>query len=167
MKHARQLVVMLAVMGSAAFGQAPANTASQTAVNGFDQMTKAELDSRAADLLKEAQASPSGSATVTLQKYPGHFTMLTVRTRPGGAELHEHAADIFIVLSGEATEVTGGTIADSKSPSPGEFRGSRVVGGTEHLMRTGDVIHIAPGTPHQTVVAPGKTFTYFVIKVAQ
>jgi hypothetical protein len=29
----------------------------------------------------------------------------------------------------------------------------------------GDVVHIAAGVPHQTLVAPGKQFTYFIIKV--
>ena len=93
--------------------------------------------------------------------------MLTVRLKSGGAEQHDHANDFFFVLSGEATEVIGGTIADSKTSAPGELRGSRVVGGTEHVMRSGDIVHISPGTPHQTLVAPGATFTYFVIKVQQ
>lgn len=167
MKLAGKLMMVAALAGPCVMAQRPASAGSSPGASGFDEMTRAQLDQRAAELLKQAQASPSGLASVTLQKYPGHFTMLTVRTKSGGAEQHDHAADMFIVLSGEATEVTGGTIENVKTSSPGELRGSRVVGGTEHVMRTGDVIHIAPGTPHQTVVAPGQTFTYFVIKVEQ
>ncbi|GGH00835.1 cupin domain-containing protein [Silvibacterium dinghuense] len=133
----------------------------------FDELTAEQWKAQAADLLNQAKASPSGMASVTLKKYPGHFTMLTVRTRSGGAEQHDHAADIFIVLDGEATEVTGGSIENASTAKPGETRGTRVVGGTEHRMQTGDIVHIAPGTPHQTLVAPGKTFTYYVIKVDQ
>lgn len=167
MKLVPQLLIFSALAAPALVAQTPAAPPSQPAVNGFENLTRADLEQRSAELLKQAQASPTGMASVTLQKYPGHFTMLTVRTRSGGAEQHEHAADMFVVLSGEASEITGGTIADSKTSSPGETRGSHVVGGVEHPMRPGDVIHIAPGTPHQTVLAPGKTFTYFVIKVEQ
>lgn len=134
---------------------------------GFDQVTAGELERQSADMLKQAQASSSGISSITLKKYPNHFTMLTVRTRSGGAEQHDHYDDFFIALDGDATEIIGGTIADSKSSSPGELRGSRVVGGTEHVMHKGDIVHISPGVPHQTIVAPGKSFTYYVIKVAE
>lgn len=160
-------MIMAALAAPYMVAQTAAPGHSSPSAGGFDEMTRAQLDQRAAELLKQAEASPSGLGSVTLQKYPGHFTMLTVRTKSGGAEQHDHAADMFLVLSGEATEVTGGTIENAKTSSPGELRGSRVVGGTEHAMRPGDVIHIAPGTPHQTLVAPGQTFTYFVIKVEQ
>ncbi len=148
-------------------GQTPTPPGSPATVNPFEQLTRADLETRAAAMLQQAQASPSGIASVTLQRYPGHYTMLTVRTKSGGAEQHNHANDFFFVLHGEATEVIGGTIADRETSSSGELHGSKVVGGVEHIMRQGDIIHIAPGTPHQTLVAPGKSFTYFVIKVEQ
>lgn len=144
-----------------------ARPASEQAPAAYDQMTAAEVKTEAAALLTKAQASPSGMATETLKKYPGHFTMLTVRLKSGGAEQHDRASDIFVVISGEATELVGGTIADRTSSAPGEVRGSHVAGGTEHVMRQGDIVHIAPGTPHQTLVAPGQTFIYYVIKVQQ
>ena len=46
-------------------------------------------------------------------------------------------------------------------------RGTRIEGGTPHVMHPGDIVHIAAGTPHQTVVDPGKTFVYFVVKIQQ
>ncbi len=116
-------------------------------------------------MLAEAQKSPGGISTVTLEKYPGHFTMLTVRTRSGGAEMHANWSDIFVVLDGDATEMTGGTIVDRKDGSDGETRGTKVDGGTPTPMHKGDVIHILPNVPHQILLAPGKTFTYFVVKV--
>jgi mannose-6-phosphate isomerase-like protein (cupin superfamily) len=91
--------------------------------------------------------------------------MLSTRVKSGGAELHKKYSDIFIVVSGEATEVTGGAIIDPKD-SGDEIRGTRVDGGVAQVLRKGDVITIAPNTPHQTMVAPGQTFTYFVVKVA-
>lgn len=107
----------------------------------------------------------TGAAGETLEKYPGHFTMLTVRNQSGGAELHEHYADIFFVVDGEATLTTGGTILDRKNVGPGEVRGKSIEGGVKRHLAKGDVVHISPNTPHQLTVAKGKSFTYFVVKV--
>jgi mannose-6-phosphate isomerase-like protein (cupin superfamily) len=138
----------------------------ETPVNGIDRRSSEQLATQARTLLAKAKASPSGSASVTLETYPGHLTMLTVRTKSGGAERHRDWNDMFVVLDGEATEMTGGTIVDAKENSPGETRGKEVSGGRPTPMRKGDVIHISPNTPHQTILEPGKTFTYYVIKIA-
>ncbi len=131
------------------------------------RMTAAEIEAQAAKLSGSAKTIPSGNAGVTLEKYPGHFTMLTVRAKSGGAEMHEYYNDIFVVIDGEATEMTGGTIVDAKKDEKtGETRGTRVEGATPTPMRKGDIIHISPNVPHQTMVEPGQTFTYYVIKVA-
>ncbi len=142
-----------------------APTETVGAVKPIDRRSAAAIEAQAKTLLAQAQASPSGSASVTLETYPGHITMLTVRTKSGGAEMHRDWNDMFVVVDGEASEVTGGTIVAAKENSPGETRGTMVQGGTPTPMQKGDVIHISPNTPHQTVLAPGKTFTYYVIKV--
>ncbi len=159
----RVTMVMLLAGVAAAQTPAPAVTAGKP----FDEVTSGELASQVATLVKQAQSSPSGLAGVTLKKYPGHFTMLTARAKSGGAEQHTHWSDIFVVLDGEATVIVGGTTEDGKETTPGEVRGTRVIGGTEHIIRKGDIVHISPGVPHQTILAPGKTFTYYVIKVAE
>jgi mannose-6-phosphate isomerase-like protein (cupin superfamily) len=133
---------------------------------GIDRDSAAAIEAQARTLLAQAEKSPSGLATVTLKKYPDHSTMLVVRTKSGGAEMHAGFNDIFFVLDGEATEMTGGTIVDPKEVSPGETRGEKVEGGVSTAMRKGDVIHIDPDIPHQIILAPGATFTYYVIKIA-
>lgn len=160
----KRIAILLLLTGIAG-AQTPAT--NDTAGKPFDEMTAAELATEAAVLLKQAQSGGSGIGSVTLKKYPGHFTMLTVRTKAGGAEQHNHWSDLFVALDGEATVLVGGTIENGKETTPGEVRGTRVVGGTEHVMHKGDVVHISPGVPHQTLVAPGKTFTYYVVKVAE
>ncbi len=154
------------VVGACAMlaGVAPlAQTAG--AASAIDRRSAEQIAAQVGSMTAEAEKSPAGLVSVTLEKYPGHFTMLTVRTKSGGAEMHAGWNDIFVVLDGEATEMTGGSIVDAKESTPGETRGTRLEGGTPTPMRKGDVIHIAPNTPHQTVLAPGKTFTYYVIKV--
>lgn len=145
----------------------PAAALAQNNTDPFTLHTHDELKAKGEELLKQAAASPSGSVSITLDKYKDHFTMLAARTKSGGAELHQHFADIFVIVSGEATEVIGGTMVDRKDKANGEQGGSRLDGGTPHVMHAGDVVHIEPNTPHQTVVEPGKTVVYFVVKVAQ
>ncbi len=134
---------------------------------GVDHYSAAQLKQMAQKLEQQESFRTTGSAGETLDKYPGSFTMLTVRNTSGGAELHEHYADIFFVVDGEATLTSGGTVVDAKTTAPGEIRGSAVSGGAEQKLGIGDVVHISPNTPHQLSISKGKSFTYFVVKVKE
>lgn len=131
-----------------------------------DHWSKAELLQRAKQLQEQA-AKGDGSASETLEKYPHHYTMLAFREKSGGGELHQNFADMFVILDGHATVVTGGSIVDQKSIGPGEIRGKSVEGGTKQEVKAGDVVHIPAGMPHQTLVADGDTVTYFVVKAEE
>lgn len=132
-----------------------------------DSLTADEIAAREKNLLSQATAAPGGIAGITLAKYSGHLTMLTVRVKSGGAEFHKKNNDIFVAVDGEATVITGGTLVDPQNSSADEIVGTRLEGGVAHVMHKGDIIHIPVNTPHQTVVAPGKTFTYYVVKVVE
>ncbi len=121
---------------------------------------------RAAYLRKLARAG-DGQASETLKEYPQHATMLSFRARNGVAELHENFADVFYVLDGRATLVTGGTVVAAETIAPGEIRGASIEGGIRHELRAGDVAHVPAGVPHQMLVPGDKTFTSFVLKIAQ
>ena len=124
------------------------------------------------DLLERAKplqqlAAEKGSASVILEKYPHHYTMLAFRTRDGGGELHQTFADLFYIVDGHATLITGGDVVDPKTTAPGELRGASVKGGSRQELKTGDVVHIPAGMPHQMLVANGETVSYFVVKVEE
>ncbi len=160
----RRIVFLLAAMMTTTGAMAQTGTSQ---ANGMDDRTADSLAAQAKTMLEQAKKTDSGNVAVTLEKYPDHFMMLSVRVKSGGAEVHANYNDIFIALDGEATVITGGTVVDPKeSSTPGETRGSRVEGGVSTVMHKGDVMHISPGVPHQTTVAPGKTFTYYVVKIA-
>lgn len=93
----------------------------------LDHLSSPVLLERAAYLRKLAKHG-DGSAGEVLKEYPQHAIHLLVRSRNGGAELHENFADLFFVIEGHAALVTGGTIADAKTVAPGEIRGSSVEG---------------------------------------
>lgn len=131
-----------------------------------DHWSRAELLERATHLQQMA-AADDGSASETLEKYPHHYTMLAFRRSSGGGELHQHFADIFYILDGHATVVTGGQLVDQKTTAPGEIRGKSVEGGTRQELRAGDVVHIPAGMPHQMLLTEGDSVTYFVIKAEE
>ena len=124
------------------------------------------LNEMGVKLLPEA-TNKGSSITQTLETFPGSITSLSVRTASGGGELHQRWQDNFFIVSGEATEMTGGSVVDPKETTPGEIRGSRVDGGESHILRKGDVLHVAANTPHQMILAPGASIVYYVIKVEE
>jgi len=132
----------------------------------LDHWTPAQLLERAQHLRQQA-AQGDGSASETLEKYPRHYTMLAFRSRDGAGELHENYADLFYILDGKATVVTGGSLVDRHTTAPGEVRGSSVDGGSRQDVQAGDVVHIPAGTPHQMLVPQGATITYFVVKIQE
>jgi len=86
------------------------------------------------------------------------------REAPGQAEVHALDTDIFYVLEGTATIVTGGELGDAKETGPNERRGQSIKGGTARKLAKGDVFIVPNGVAHQftEVQAP---FLYYTVKV--
>jgi mannose-6-phosphate isomerase-like protein (cupin superfamily) len=99
---------------------------------------------------------------------PGNYHFqIAHREGTGEGEWHEKAADIFFVQSGEATLVVGGELVNPTQSGPGEKRSATIQGGSEKKLAAGDVATIPAKVAHQLKLAPGKEFTYFVVKVDQ
>ena len=149
------LVVLSFAMMKGAFSQAMKS----------DHWSASELLDRAKHL--KDLAAEKGSASETLEKYPHHYTMLAFRNRSGGGEAHQNYADVFYILDGHASLITGGEVVEPKSTGPGETLGASVKGGSRQELKAGDVVHIPASMPHQMVLGEGDTVTYFVIKVEE
>jgi mannose-6-phosphate isomerase-like protein (cupin superfamily) len=134
--------------------------------NPVDHWTSALLLERAAYLGKLAKHG-DGSASETLKEYPQHCAMLSFRNRDGEAEIHEKFADIFYVLDGATTLVTGGKIVGARITAPGETRGDAIEDGTRQELKVGDVAHVPAGLPHQMLVSGEKTVTCFIVKIQE
>lgn len=81
-------------------------------------------------------------------------------------EVHTSEADLFYVIDGDATLVTGGTVVGGKTTGPGQIRGSKIVGGkTTHLTK-GDVMWVPAGVPHWFPQIP-QPLSYLLVKVLQ
>jgi mannose-6-phosphate isomerase-like protein (cupin superfamily) len=108
-----------------------------------------------------AQGLNKGDVLVNAGSYQVHASR---REKPGIVEVHTLDTDIFHILSGEATLVTGGTIVDPKTIEPNEIRGRDIKGGETRQLRPGDVIVIPHGVPHWFKTISGPVL-YFAVKV--
>ena len=86
------------------------------------------------------------------------------RAEAGQVEMHEKETDVFYIVAGEATLVTGGKMLGGKLTQPGQWRGTDIEGGEVHHLSQGDVIVIPAGIPHWYKEVP-HSVTYFVVKV--
>jgi glc operon protein GlcG len=84
------------------------------------------------------------------------------RDAAGKVEVHTADTDIFYVLSGSATLVTGGAMVGGKEIGPGEIRGESIDGGQVQQIARGDVIVIPAGTPHWFKEVKGPVVYYTV-----
>jgi uncharacterized RmlC-like cupin family protein len=131
-----------------------------------DHWTTSVLLERAAYLRKMAKFG-DGSASEVLKEYPGHAATLLFRARSGDASMHESRAQVMLVLSGNATLVTGGRLAGHCTTSAGETRSSSIDGGVLQELRSGDVVHIPAATPHQLLVACDKSIACLILKIQE
>ena len=64
------------------------------------------------------------------------------------ASVHEREAEMFYVVEGSGTLVTGGTLRDEKRTNAENLTGSGVNGGTPRKIAKGDWVMVPEKTPH-------------------
>ena len=128
---------------------------------------EAEFKQREAALLQAARKSDVGEADVALDVTPTRKLLVGARVKTGEAEIHKLWTDDFVMRSGEATMVLGGSMV---APFPygtaeGEFHAKSIDGAVKEIpLRPGDTLHIPPNVPHWMKLKPGTTVTYIVFK---
>jgi beta-galactosidase beta subunit len=137
------------------------------AQNAVDLFSSSDLKQIAAKLAAESKRKGGGFAGETLTRYGNNLTMMAHREATGSSELHKKDADVFFVVEGDCSIVTGGKMLKPQNTQPNEVRGTGIEGGTKQKLSLGDVIHTQPNTPHQMLIAPGHSITYFVVKVTE
>ena len=80
----------------------------------------------------------------------GVYGVFRPKDSPGGANLHEvKTTEIYYMVEGVATLVTGGALTDpQRAPSGTSLRGSGIEGGVSRRITKGDVVIIPGHTPH-------------------
>jgi mannose-6-phosphate isomerase-like protein (cupin superfamily) len=130
---------------------------------GYSHWTAEQIQDRSRNL--PAKMSKVKVATESLGGWGNHSMSVVHREGSGEAELHETQSDILFIRGGEAAIVIGGTIPNGRTTTPHEIRGPRIEGGEKQPLHPGDVLHIAPRTPHQMILEPGQKLDYYAVKV--
>ena len=85
------------------------------------------------------------------------------RDKAGTVEVHDKETDIFYVVDGSATFITGGKMIGGKQTKAGQWAGTSIEGGDTHNLSKGDVMIVPAGMPHWFQKVPG-TISYYVVK---
>ena len=99
----------------------------------------------------------------SLATAPDYTVSVNRRMAAGQVEVHEKETDIFYVVEGEATFVTGGTMIGGKTSRPNQLLGTGIQGGETHHLTKGDVVVIPAGVPHWFKEVP-QSIKYFTVK---
>lgn len=124
----------ITLMTATAVAQQPAAPAVKTFSSSADV---AALIAKAKSERKEGQATVS-ERILQLAPYNAN---LEYRASVGPAAVHETQAEIFYVIDGTATLVTGGKLV-------GETRARTIEGGESRTVAKGDFIIVPENTPH-------------------
>lgn len=137
---------------------APQIRAQQPTASSYSRQQLISIATRMRDEAKKSRSLSNNA----LERHLDSATVLAVRTESGRAEFHAGSADEFVVVHGQATLVTGGTIINPQGTE--EIRGDSVQGGTRAMLKEGDVVHIPSKTPHQLLL-DGGMFVYVLVKI--
>jgi mannose-6-phosphate isomerase-like protein (cupin superfamily) len=140
-------------------------TAQETVPKDFVHWTAASLKEIDRELSTEAAKNAQHIGLRRLADFPNDLFLFAHREADGQPEWHETQADVFVVQSGTATLVVGGTMVGAETTEPHEKRNGTIQGGVRRKISAGDIIRIPAKTPHQVLLDGASEFTYFVVKI--
>ena len=137
--------VVVFLTASAAFAQQPpapaAAAASRTMVSASDVTA----------LIAKAKAERKGDQALLAQsmiQLAPYNVSLEYRAAVANAAVHETEAELFYVIDGSATLVTGGKLTNENRTNAANLSGSGIEGGVSRRVAKGDFIMVPEGTPH-------------------
>ena len=136
-----------------AMAAAPAQAPAAQAPAAAGGVVYVERD-KTAELFVKGGALGSGS---------DYSANIARRTGPGQVEVHDKETDIFYVVDGEATFVTGGRMIGGTLARPNQWLGTSIEGGETRQLKKGDFIVIPAGVPHWFKDVP-QSVNYYVVK---
>jgi len=130
----------LTILASAAWSQQPAS-ATKTYSSAAD----------VAALLAKAKAEHKDGQPIVVEQIlqlAPYGANLEYRTSVGPAAVHEKEAEMFYVIDGSATLVTGGKLANEKRTNAANLSGTGIEGGKPQAVAKGDFVIVPENTPH-------------------
>ena len=107
--------------------------------------------SEVASMLARAKSIRKPDQPVVSQRIIGlapYNASLEYRPAVGPATLHEKEAEIFYVIDGSATLVTGGKLVNEKRTNAENLAGTAIEGGSTRKIAKGDFFIVPENTPH-------------------
>lgn len=151
------LIVLTAVFTASSIGQ---TVGAPAAIYKSDSDVLAKLD--------EAARNSTSAAGVSVTISPG----ISVRRRMSGvlqyAVMHPYSVEIYRIIEGSGTLVTGGLLRLPLADSPSEdiMRTEHgIEGGLDRRVSAGDILVLQPGTPHWFSEIDGEAITYMESRV--
>ena len=144
------LVGVVFLSSSALVPAQPAPTQASTDRTKASVFSAADL---AAALAKLPGDRPASSVRV-FSLAPYNINVERRLARPQGASLHEAQAELFYVIEGSATLLTGGTLL-SPARNGTNLSGTGIEAGTRQTFSKGDFLLVPSGVPHQFVDIKG------------
>lgn len=127
--------------------------------------TKATLFT-SAELKAALGTLPTDRPAATVRVFsldPYNVSVEQRQPRAQGAASHDDRGELFYVIEGSGTMLTGGTIPDGKQNGT-NLQGSKIDGGTRLAFNAGDFIMVPCGVPHQFVdlTAPVRVMSMYL-----
>jgi mannose-6-phosphate isomerase-like protein (cupin superfamily) len=136
--------LVIAVSSSAASAQQPA---SSPAAESRTMVSAAEVSA----LIAKAKADRKDNQPIVAQsliQLAPYNVSLEYRASVGNAAVHETEAELFYVVDGSATLVTGGKLKEEKRTNAENLSGTGIEGGVSRHVAKGDFVMVPERTAH-------------------
>ena len=130
---------------SAAFAQQP--PAPAAAAGSRTMVSASDVTALIAKAKAERKDNQALLAQSMIQLAPYNVS-LEYRAAVANAAVHETEAELFYVIDGSATLVTGGKLTNENRTNAANLSGSGIEGGVSRRVAKGDFIMVPEGTPH-------------------
>ena len=142
-----RIIAVISLVGALTFSLWAAQTPAPT----VKVVSAAEL---AAIIAKQPKDKNGNQTFIDLAPYNVNMEHRIVGQ---GAAVHEREAELFYVIDGSGTLVTGGKLVEEKRTNEANLSGTSIQGGTSKKVSKGDWILVPEGVPHQFPTVEGLT----------
>ena len=140
------LFLLFAVVAPGTGAQSPAPAIPPIATDVTAEEIAKFIDALPKDRVSDR---PIKNVEVTGDYRVGVYGVFRPKEFAGGSNLHQvNTTEIYYMLSGYATLVTGGTMTDARQENDTWVRGTAIENGVSRRIVPGDVIIIPGHTPH-------------------
>jgi mannose-6-phosphate isomerase-like protein (cupin superfamily) len=145
--RAHVFFTILIMFSSAAFAQQPATQGAAPAAKLFVGSADVTAMMAKAKIERKPDQANFIQPIVQLAPYTANLEYRVAGVK-APASVHEREAEMFYVVDGAGTLVTGGMLRDEKRTNTENLTGSAIDGGTPRHIAKGDWVMVPEKTPH-------------------